>query len=156
MYKTIVKRRIINLFAEANRGNWQAIIDTLAPTFTYRFIGDTPLGGTRNKTSSMQEWFKRIYKLVPDAKLTPQQIVVEGMPWNTHIMTYVKFNGTLPSVDGAQGAPYENEVMQLMNLKWGRITSVLTIEDTKRFADILPLLARAGISEATAPPINDN
>jgi ketosteroid isomerase-like protein len=155
MYKTIVKRRITKLFAEANRGNWQAIIDSLAPTFTYRFVGDTPLGGTRNKISSMQQWFTRIYKLVPDAKLTPQQIVVQGMPWNTHIMTYVKFNGTLPSVDGAKGAPYENEVMQLMNLKWGRITSVLTIEDTKRFADVLPLLARAGIKEATAAPIND-
>jgi ketosteroid isomerase-like protein len=155
MYKTIVKRRIRHLFAEANRGNWQAIIDTLADRFTYRFIGDTPLGGTRHKNSSMQEWFKRIYKLVPDAKLTPQQIVVQGMPWNTHIMTYVKFNGTLPSVDGAPGALYENEVMQLLNLKWGRIHSVLTIEDTKRFADILPQLARAGIVEATEEPIND-
>ena len=155
MYKTFVKRRIRFLFAEANRGNWQAIIDSLADPFTYRFVGDTPLGGTRNKTASMQEWFKRIYKLVPDAKLTPQRIVVEGMPWNTHIMTYVKFNGTLPSDDGANGAPYENEVMQLMNLKWGRITSVLTIEDTQRFVDILPMLSRAGITEATAQPIND-
>jgi ketosteroid isomerase-like protein len=155
MYKTIVKRRIRHLFEEANRGNWQAIVDSLADRFTYRFIGDTPLGGTRHKTSSMQEWFKRIYKLVPDAKLTPQKIVVQGMPWNTYIMTYVKFNGTLPVVNGAPGAPYENEVMQLMNLRWGRITSVLTIEDTKRFADILPLLAKAGIAEATAPPIND-
>jgi hypothetical protein len=112
MYKTIVKRRIRHLFAEANRGNWQAIIDSLGSPFTYRFVGDTPLGGTRNKTSSMQEWFKRIYKLVPDAKLTPHQILVQGMPWNTNIMTYVIVNGTLPSVDGAPGASYENEVMQ--------------------------------------------
>jgi ketosteroid isomerase-like protein len=156
MYKAIVKRRIRNLFAEANKGNWQAIIDSLNPIFTYRFIGDTPLGGTRNKKSSMQAWFKRIYTLVPDAKLTPQRIVVEGMPWNTYIMTYVKFSGNLPSVSGAHGLPYENEVMQLMNLKWGRIHSVLTLEDTQRFANILPLLAKVGIAEATAAPINDD
>jgi hypothetical protein len=43
MYKAIVKRRIRNLFAEANKGNWQAIVDSLNPIFTYRFIGDTPL-----------------------------------------------------------------------------------------------------------------
>jgi ketosteroid isomerase-like protein len=155
MYKTIVKHRIRGLFAEANRGNWQAIVNSLSTNFTYRFIGDTPLGGTRHKISSMQEWFKRIYKLVPDAQLIPHTIVVEGMPWNTKVMTYVKFRGTLPAVNGEVGAPYENEVMQLMHLKWGRVCSVLTLEDTLRFANILPLLSRAGIAEARAEPIND-
>jgi ketosteroid isomerase-like protein len=155
MYKTIVRRRIIGLFAKANAGNWQAIIDALSDDFTYRFVGDTPLGGTRTKKSSMQAWFRRIYVLVPDAKLIPQRVVVEGLPWNTHVMTYVKFRGTLPSVDGAKGAPYENEVMQLLNLKWGKVHSVLTIEDTQRFVNILPLLAQAGIVEANAVPIND-
>jgi ketosteroid isomerase-like protein len=155
MYHFIVKRRIRALFAEANRGNFQAIIDSLATSFVYRFIGDTPLGGTRNRRSSMKLWFERIYRLVPDAKLNPQMIVVEGPPWNTRIMTYVKFNGTLPAVGSQQGAPYENEVMQLLSLKWGRIHSVLTIEDTLRFANVLPLLAKAGIAEATAEPISD-
>jgi ketosteroid isomerase-like protein len=155
MYHFIVKRRIRALFAEANRGNFQAIIDALATNFTYRFIGDTPLGGTRTKASSMKLWFERIYRLVPDAKLHPQMIVVEGPPWNTRIMTYVKFNGTLPPEGQHPGKPYENEVMQLLSLKWGRIHSVLTIEDTLRFANILPLLAKAGIAEASALPISD-
>jgi ketosteroid isomerase-like protein len=155
MYHFIVKRRIRALFAEANRGNFQAIIDSLATTFVYRFIGDTPLGGTRTRPSSMKLWFERIYRLVPDAKLNPQMIVVEGPPWNTRIMTYVTFNGTLPAVGSHAGAPYENEVMQLLSLKWGRIHSVLTIEDTLRFANILPLLAKAGIADATAAPICD-
>jgi ketosteroid isomerase-like protein len=155
MYHFIVKRRIAALFAEANHGNYQAIIDSLAPNFIYRFIGDTPLGGTRTRKSSMKAWFERIYRLVPDAKLNPQMIVVEGMPWNTKIMTYVKFNGTLPPDDQNRCMPYENEVMQLLSLKWGRIHSVLTIEDTLRFTKILPLLAKAGIAEATAAPISD-
>jgi ketosteroid isomerase-like protein len=155
MYHFIVKRRIRALFAEANRGNFQAIIDALASSFVYRFVGDTPLGGTRTKTSSMKLWFERIYRLVPDAKLHPQMIVVEGPPWNTRIMTYVKFNGTLPPVGQQPGMRYENEVMQLLSLKWGRIHSVLTIEDTLRFARILPLLTKAGVAEATALPISD-
>jgi ketosteroid isomerase-like protein len=155
MYKTIVRQRIRGLFTKANEGNWQAIIDALSTNFTYRFVGDTPLGGTRHKKTSMQEWFRRIYRLVPDAKLIPQEIVVEGTPWNTRVMTYVKFRGTLPEVDGSKGTPYENEVMQLMHLKWGRVESVLTLEDTQRFVNILPLLSRAGIAEASAEPIND-
>jgi ketosteroid isomerase-like protein len=156
MYKAIVRWRVRSLFAEANRGNWQAIIDTLSPTFVYRFVGETPLGGTRTTKPAMQAWFQRIYRLVPDAQLHPQTIVVEGMPWNTRVMTYVKFQGTLPPVGNAVGAPYENEVMQLMQLKWGRITSVLTIEDTQRFVNILPALAAAGIGDATAAPITDH
>jgi hypothetical protein len=35
------------------------------------------------------------------------------------------------------------------------VHSVLTIEDTLRFAKILPLLSRAGIAEANAAPIED-
>ena len=155
MYRTIVRWRVRALFAEANRGNWQAIIDALGPTFVYRFIGDTPLGGTRTTKPAMQAWFQRIYRLVPDAQLHPQMIVVEGGPWNTRVMTYVKFRGTLPAVSDGPGAPYENEVMQLMQLKWGRICAVTTLEDTQRFVAILPALAAAGIADATAGPITD-
>jgi ketosteroid isomerase-like protein len=156
MYRSIVRWRVRSLFAEANRGNWQAIIDALSPNFVYRFVGDTPLGGTRTTKPAMQSWFRRIYQLFPDAKLHPQVIVVEGAPWNTRVMTYVKFKGTLPAVSGAPGSAYENEVMQLLHLKWGRIQSVLTLEDTQRFVAVLPVLAAAGIASATAAPITDH
>jgi ketosteroid isomerase-like protein len=155
MYKSIVRRRVRSLFAQANRGNWQAVVDALDERFVYRFVGDTPLGGTRTSKPAMQEWFKRIYRLVPDAQLVPQVILVEGLPWNTRVMTYVKFKGSLPAAAGKPGAPYENDVMQLMQIKWGRIISVLTLEDTQRFVNILPLLAAAGIKDASAAPITD-
>jgi hypothetical protein len=35
----------------------------------------------------------------------------------------------------------------------GKITSVITLEDTQRFVNALPLLAAAGIADATAAPI---
>ena len=155
MYHAIVKRRIRALIAEVNRGNPQAVVDALAPKFVYRFVGDTPLGGTRTRKESMQAWFARIFELVPDATLHAENIMVEGFPWNTSIMTYVKFRGTLPAVKGHPAAPYENEVMQLMQLKWGKLHSVLTIEDSLRFANILPRLSAAGIAAANAAPISD-
>jgi ketosteroid isomerase-like protein len=154
MYRFLVRRRIKWLFAEANRGNWTAIVDGLSEQFTYRFVGDTPLGGVRTTRAAMIAWWERLYRLFPDAKFKVEMIVIEGPPWNTRIMTYVKILATQPSC--ANGSkPYENEFMQLMQLRWGRITSVVTIEDTLRFAALLPKLSTAGIADATALPITD-
>ncbi len=154
IYRAIVRRQVRTLFAQANAGNWEAIVAGLAPSFDYRFIGDTPLGGTRTTHAAMRRWFERLYQLFPGSQFAPQRIVVEGPPWNTQITTYVKIHGTAPNTAGTS-APYENEFMQAMTLRWGKITSVLTLEDTQRFVDALPRLAAAGITDATAPPITD-
>jgi ketosteroid isomerase-like protein len=154
IYQAIVRRQVRTLFVKANAGNWEPIVNGLAPTFSYRFIGDTPLGGTRTTHEAMRRWFERLYRLFPGSQFAPQRIVVEGPPWNTKIMTYVKIHGTAPNPQG-RPAPYENEFMQAMVLRWGKITSVLTLEDTQRFVDALPRLALAGIADATAAPITD-
>ena len=154
MYHAIVQGRVRRLFDEANRGNWRAIVDGLDDQFTYRFAGDTPLGGERRTKAAMTAWFERLYRLFPGAKFVPQAIISSGPPWNAQVMTYVKIRGTVPSPTGAQ-APYENEFMQLLGLRWGRITSVVTLEDTQRFERILPVLAAAGFADATAAKIED-
>jgi ketosteroid isomerase-like protein len=155
MYKMIVRAKLRRLYAGVGQGHWQPIVDSFADPFVYRFVGDTPLGGTRRTRAAMAAWWTRILTLCPGAALIPQRIVVEGWPWNTTVMTYVHFNATIPGPDGAGTVPYQNEVMQLMTLRWGRITQLLTIEDTQRFARILPNLAAAGIADATAAPIAD-
>jgi ketosteroid isomerase-like protein len=155
MYKMIVRAKLRRLYAGVATGNWQSIVDNLADTFVYRFIGDTPLGGTRRTKAAMAAWWTRILTLCPGARLTPQRILVEGWPWHTTVMTYVHFDAMIPGPGGVGRVPYQNEVMQLMTLRWGRLTAILTIEDTQRFARILPDLAAAGIMEAVAEPIRD-
>jgi ketosteroid isomerase-like protein len=155
IYRAIVRRRVHRLFAEANQGRWTAIVDGLAPTFSYRFVGDTPLGGTRTSHAAMRLWFERLYRLFPGSVFVPQSVVVEGVPWRTNIMTHVLIRGTVPGTDGAT-SDYENEFMQRMVLRWGKITSVVTVEDTQRFVDLLPALADVGIPDATAAPITDS
>jgi ketosteroid isomerase-like protein len=152
MYRTIVRRRVLHLFRQANLGNWNAIVDGLADTFTYRFIGDTPLGGTRTSKPKMRAWFERLYRLFPESQFHPQTIIVEGPPWNTQVMTYVKIRMTKPLLAGETHL-YENEFMQLITIKWGKMTSVLTIEDTLRFANVLPMIAATGSKDATAEQI---
>lgn len=155
MYKSIVRSKLRRLFVGANQGNWQPIVDGFAKNFSYRFIGNTPLGGTRTTRASMNAWWTRLLQLFPGAQFAPQEIVVEGPPWNTRVMTHILFRATLLGTNGAAPTLYENEFMQLMRLRWGRITSIVTIEDTQRFVEVLPRLAGAGVKDATAAPIHD-
>jgi ketosteroid isomerase-like protein len=153
MYRHIVRKRVLHLFAEANRGNWRAIVDELDSPFSYRFAGETPLGGTRISKPAMIAWFERLYRLFPGSQFDPRDVVVEGPPWRTRVMTYVRITGTRPADGGGQPIPYDNEFMQLMTIRWGRIASVLTIEDTQKFVGILPALSAAGFADARAEPI---
>jgi ketosteroid isomerase-like protein len=157
IYRAIVRHQVRSLFNQANEGNWAAIVDGLAPKFVYRFVGDTPLGGTRRTHEAMRLWFERLYRLFPGSQFAPQTIVVEGPPWKTNVMTYVLIRGSVPdeSNNGRSQRAYENEFMQHLVLRWGKVTSVLTLEDTQRFVDLLPTLAAAGNSDASGSPIED-
>jgi ketosteroid isomerase-like protein len=152
VYKSIIKGRVRAILAAANKGDSSVMINALHPRFEYRFVGETPLGGTRTTRSAMQAWWKRLYTLFPGLQFEPQEIVVEGPPWNTSVMTYIKFKAKTPDLQGHL-QDYENEFMQLLTIKWGKITRVLTLEDTQRFAASLPSLIAAGITEASAAPI---
>ena len=44
---------------------------------------------------------------------------------------------------------------QTIDIRWGRIVAVTTLEDTKKLSDALDALAAAGVVEAAAPPITD-
>ena len=160
MYHAIIRRRVESLFRRANSGDWEAIVDSLAPSFSYRFIGETPLGGTRTTHAAMRLWWQRLYRLFPGAVFEPETIVAQGPPWRTTVMTHVRIRGTVPThipPGGTAGTrPYENEFMQCMSIRWGKVTSVTTLEDTQRFVGILPVLVASGITDAAAAPIVDD
>jgi ketosteroid isomerase-like protein len=155
MYKTIVTAKLRKLFAGANEGNWQPIVDGFASDFSYRFLGDSPLGGTRTTHKAMALWWTRLFRLFPGAQFEPKVIVVSGPPWNTVVMTHIFFRATIPSENRTEQEMYENEFMQRLHLRWGKITSVVTIEDTQRFINVLPRLAASGVADATANEITD-
>ena len=67
MYASIVKRKVRSVFADLSRQDPEQMLATLAPSFTYRFLGDTALGGTRTTHAAMREWWGRVFRLFPDA-----------------------------------------------------------------------------------------
>jgi ketosteroid isomerase-like protein len=150
MYKTIVAKRVRGIFEEINKGNYQAMIDGLASTFEYRFLGDHPLSGHRTKVATMDQWWQRVFRLLPGSQFTIRQVIVQGHPLNTRIAVRMTIAADLPS-----GDKYSNDVMQFMRLRLGKLTHIETMEDTARFERYLETLRTEGHPDAAAEPLSD-
>jgi ketosteroid isomerase-like protein len=150
MYKAIVAKKVRSMFAEINKGNYQAMIDGLASPFDYRFLGDHPLSGRRTKAATMELWWQRIFRLLPNGQFTLHQVIVQGHPLNTRVAVRSTISAVLPS-----GETYSNDVMQFMRLRLGKLTHVETMEDTARFERYLATLDPVECPDAVAPALVD-
>ena len=155
MYKAIVSAKLRKTFVAISSGNPQPMLESLAPTFRYRFIGDTSIGGERHSLDAMSRWWSRIYTVFPNARFDVHRVIVSGPPWNTQVATELTFRADLPHAAVLPSGPHTNTVVQIMTLKWGKITDILTVEDTFKCAAALDRIAAAGVAEALAPQIND-
>lgn len=149
MYKAIVQRRVRRIFDEINRGNYQAMIDGLAPEFEYRFLGDHPLSGRRTHHDTMQHWWQRLFRLLPGATFDVHDVVVQGHPLDTRVAVRSTIRST------HDGAVYTNDVMQFMTLRLGKLTEIETMEDTAKFERYLEALDPEEVPDSIAAPLND-
>jgi ketosteroid isomerase-like protein len=150
MYRYLVERKLRAVFARLGEGDFWPMIDSLAPAFRYRFEGDSAIGGLRESRVSMQLWWERMYRLFPGLSFTVRDVAVSGWPWATRIWTQLDFVKPMPD-----GSRYANVVMQRMEMRWGRITAIHTLEDTQRCARFLAWQAGRGRAEALAEAISD-
>lgn len=149
MYHRIVARRIRSAWRHLENRDAAFVLDQFAATFAYRFVGDHALGGTRRTRAAMQEWFARLFRLFPEARFTVEDVLVRGWPWATRAVVLVALDAKMG------GMAYRNEVVQTVDLRWGRIVSVRTLEDTQKLARALETLSARGVAEAAAAPIID-
>lgn len=150
VYSMIVRSKVRSTFEEINSGNFAAMVDGLGTPFEYRFHGDHAFGGRRVTKAAMTAWWERIFRVLPGARFDVQEVLVNGGPWNTRIAVRSQISGPLPT-----GDRYENTVFQFMTLKWGKVTSVETVEDLQVLERALQTVAESGNPEATAAPITD-
>jgi ketosteroid isomerase-like protein len=149
MYRTIVARRIRRAWRHVDQHDYAYVLDQLAPTFTHRFAGDHALAGIRHHPEAVRAWYQRLYRLLPGIRFQVTDVLVGGWPWRTRAVALVGARATVA------GEPYENEVAQVVDLRWGRITGLAMHEDTQKLANTLARLHAAGVAEAAAPPIRD-
>ena len=126
------------------------MLDQFAPRFEYSFVGAHALGGARHSRESMTGWFERLFELFPGIRFEVADVLVKGWPWRTTAVVLVDVHA-----DDAQARPTANEVAQTIELRWGRITRIRTLEDTQKLAGALDRLAETGIEEAALAAIED-
>lgn len=57
MYHRFVAHKVCGAFAEISAGNWEAMVATMAPSFTYRFYGEHALSGERHTALALRQWW---------------------------------------------------------------------------------------------------
>lgn len=150
MYHAIVRRKVRDVFAAAGRGDCEPMLAGLAPVFGYRFHGEHALGGDRSTVDAMRRWWQRAYRLLPGVRFDVETVLVDGWPWNTTVATLVRVRGTLPD-----GSAYDNTLMQVLRMRWARITAIESMEDPDVLRRALDVVAAGGNAEAHAEPITD-
>ena len=150
LYRLAVGLQIRRVFAGLNRHEWRLVTEGLADEFTYHFHGDTSISGVRHKRETVDAWFERVFRIVPDAHFDIQDVMVAGPPWNTRVATHARISGHL-----ADGAPYSNDFKQRVVIRFGKVSSIETVEDTQKLDRAMQALAASGFEEAVAAPLND-
>ena len=149
LYATIVQRKIKRTFREINQGNVQPMLDTLADPFVYVVHGTHALGGRRTSKDAVRLWWEQVFRLLPGIRFDVQEVVISGCPWNMRVAVRSLVSGELPN-----GELYSNTAFQFMNLRWGRITRIETMEDTQLLEQALRVVAESGCVKALEPPVN--
>jgi len=148
MYHALIRRRLRHVFALLSAGNFEPVVAKFAPAFEHTFSGNHPLGGTRRSADAVRQWFARLYRLFPSLSFEIKAIVVSGWPWDTRAAVE-----WIDRATPADGVPYVNEGMHSVRIRWGRVVRLRAYLDTSIVEETCRRLARAGVTEAAAPPI---
>jgi ketosteroid isomerase-like protein len=143
MYHAVVRHKVRSTFGALSEGRWEVLTSQLGSPFSYRFVGDHAIGGTRTAVDDMSSWFERVTRLLPDLQFEVRDVVAGGPPWKTTVLTYV----------AVSSGDYRNELFQRATIRWGRLVDVVTMEDLQLLETYLRSLAADGVDEATAAPI---
>ncbi len=66
-----------------------------------------------------------MFSYFPGIRFTVHHVIVQGWPWNTLVAT--RLSVAAPRTDGSM---YQNEAIQLLRLRWGKVVEDHLYEDT--------------------------
>jgi ketosteroid isomerase-like protein len=150
VYHALVRRKIERIFSELSLGNYDFALAGVAPYLEHSFAGDHPLGGVRHTAAALRLWFERLYRLFPMLRFSVKHMAVSGWPWDTTVVVEWHDKATL-----ATGAPYDNDGVHVVRLRWGRLVSLHAYLDTAVVADACRRMANDGVEEARSPWIEN-
>lgn len=142
--------KLRGVFAELNRGNYEPVLDTLAPKFVHSFAGEHSLGGTRATAEAYRRWFERLFAVFPGIQFEIRNVVVKGWPWDT--LVAIEWYDTLTTRDGTRR---DNQGCHFIRFRWAKATEIRIYVDTQRVEKFAAIQAEHGVAEAIAPPVLD-
>ena len=152
MYHALILRRVRKIFADLNKGEYEATLAAMAPHFEHRFAaGDSCLGGTRHTVPAFRLWFERLMRLTKgklDVEL--HHLAAAGWPWDATVIAEWTDTATL-----ADDLPYLNSGVHVFRLRWFRAVSIHATLDTEVWSAACARMVANGIEEAGSPPIED-
>lgn len=150
MYKHIVRAKILRIFSELNKGNYEPVLSSFSREFEHWFVGDSALSGRRTSMAATRSWYERLYRIFPNIQFQLKGVAISGMPWNT--LVTVEWTDTYTLLNNEKR---DNCGVHLIRLKWGQGTSVRIYCDTNRLNENLAIQLQGGVAEASAAPITD-
>lgn len=148
MYHRIVAASVRRGFQAMSRGDYQHVIRQFSPDIRFSFSGDHAMGGSFHGIAPVTAWFERTFRLFPGIQFEVVHITVKGLPWDTVVVTQFRIHARL-----RDGRSYENDGMQFLRIRWGRIVEDRVFEDTYKLVNELQRMGEQGISEAISTPI---
>jgi ketosteroid isomerase-like protein len=148
MYHAFVRRKITSAFAGLSAGRIEAITDELSPHAVHYFVGTHSLSGTRRTPQAIRAWYERLLRLLGGISFTLHEVRVSGWPWLTRVEAiWTEVNM------GTDGVRTTAEGVNLIEIRWGKVTSVRIYPDTAALERTLHRIAAKGTVEALASPI---
>jgi ketosteroid isomerase-like protein len=147
MYHYLVARKTRAMFERLNEADPGPFLGAVHDDVVFTYPGKHALGGTIRGKQAVVEWFQRFFRFFPGIRWTIKDIVVDGAPWGT---TVVSAEWAVHCVL-ENGHVFENEGLHMIELRKAKASVVRVYLDTQRSAAALQSLADSGVAEARVP-----
>ena len=121
MYRWTVARVLRSVYRRAFAGQDSLMMMATAADVTFKFPGSSSFAASLAGREPLREWLARFTALSP--RFDIRDIVVSGPPWNMTVA--VRFHDAI-------GADYENEGVEWLRIRRGRVRSLEVFLDTER------------------------
>jgi ketosteroid isomerase-like protein len=137
LYRWIVQRILRTAYARHNQGDQAPVLRSLAEKFHYEYHGDSPLAGVRTSKAEMKEFLTGLTIRMPGHRFEAEDIAVHGPPWRTTVIVWLTLTVPLP------GRPAMRSIVaQRARMRWGKITRLETLSDSKKVDEAFAALGR--------------
>jgi ketosteroid isomerase-like protein len=151
MFSRIVARQVRSVWEALDRRDRRPVLRGFARSFVYENVAaEHAFGGTFRTVEQVDRHFDVLFGLLPDITFEVADVLVAGHPAATRVVVRVRLSASLPD-----GSTYVNDLVQHLQLRWGKVTAVRAMVDNVRAQEACDRLAAAGRIAPPRPPLHE-